>query len=332
MANALAVGQEGDIWIALQEFLLNQPLSGSADEDAPLGRSAVLHISDDGVLVRRDTISDGTLTQRTPLEITPAGDSVQTIWSTLDQPEPVVLNLSRNGLFTPVESFPWIESLTGAKIQKAKTGYVGWFDTQGESNERAQWYRFGDYFANASAIDRLNALGCRLLGSDPSRSVLYVTIDDGEIFRLDSESLRVTGVWANRFATGAPGYPLDNGVWTSQGLAVLDREHRAALCIPDDILEIPPLMTDVEVTQAIDTIKTALGEYKTSYGSYPAFSPGLLGRILDPSELETVGRCLIGGRIYWYETSQTGFRFVAWSAAADQPALVCSQDSAEPVY
>jgi hypothetical protein len=333
-ATALEVNDNGSVVVGYQDFPFDFLTDMSEEQlmsDDPPFSSMIMEVSRDGDLLRRgdldvliqpgcyvtDFIVDGTSTHALC-----AGTLLDSyIW-----------NWSDSGEFTalggPAFGGPILTSRTGRVDQ----GLSGWFIQQDGNNPLTQWLKISADYAISETNHRLEALNARLLETDPVSNTIFLTIDDGDIFRVDASTMMVDGVWHNRLPSGAPGHILSDAEFTTGGLAVLDVEHRAILKLSSEAFEELPLVSDQDVTDAISTIRTHLQDYYDSLGFYPLPSNGLLTTMLLPDEMALVEQSFLGGRIFQYTPSELGYTFVVWSAGIDQPVLLCDQSVEQVIF
>lgn len=334
LATSLAVGPDGSVWAGSQEFPFEilsgeEPLEFEIDE-APY-TSTLMVIDRDGNIVRNRDASE--IIPGTPVasEVLPFNDSMLTAWSGRIEGEPLGV-LREDFSWTPATASGIPAPIANARIGELSDGLVGWFSLPQSQDSEARWLEIQPDLAGSSEIPRLQTIRARFLESDPSTDTIWATIDDGEIYQLNANDLRVTGIWHNRLPSGAPGHPIDDAEKVADGLAILDREHRAIMLLEPDAFEPPALVSEADVADALRVIRSAMWDWKNTYGDFPQPSPGLLDTIMSYNDREIVRRAFLGGQFFHYRPSETGFNFIAWISTAEQPVLICDQSTYEAVY
>ncbi len=331
VTTALEIGPTGEIWVGCQDFLWDPEIDDSQEEPGFPYVSSILRVAGDGNLLQRIGPSEEFGPASVPSDLFAYDSGMLCVWAGAEDYS-IFQNVAPESSWAPAYELPIGAPISNSRIGATQSGYLGWFTLPESDSEIMYWSRADENMNVWGGIDRLGTLGCRFLASDPGEDVVYVTIDDGEIFRLDGVALQVTGIWYNRLPSEAPGHPLNDAECLSSGLAILDREHRAILQLSPDAFEAPLTASEADITDALSAIRNALWEYKDSNGDYPSPSPSLLDDLLDVNELETVRRAFLGGRIYDYRPSETDYAFVAWSAGPYQPALACNLSQTSEVH
>jgi hypothetical protein len=331
IGTALLCGSEGEIRAGCQDFAWDISTTQSEDALNSAYISSVVYVSDDGVLLRRDPVPDILGPASVLCELFSTSEKIYGIWAGSDTGFSVG-TIAQDGTWTPGADFQPGGTVSNARVGRIVNGFIAWFSSFNGDTDEPLWYTLDPSFQNAREITKLNAARCRLLDSSPQSNEFYATIDDGEVFRIDAGTLAVNGIWSNRLPGGAPGHPLDDAECCSGGLAILDREHRAIFSVSPEAFTQPPLASEEEVETAISSITTALEDYHYTNGTYPVPSSRLLIDLLEMSDLNTIEQCFIGGRVYNYQPTETGYSFIVWSAAADQPVLICTPSGNETVY
>jgi len=336
LTSALAVLPDDRIFTAYRDYpfdILNDPdlYTDQDTNSAPPFTSSIALIDASGGILRRDETEAVVGGTSYPAEMLAQGENVVAAWAGPSEGVPVGI-LSQDGLWSPAEGLGVAGPLIDARLGRTSSGLIGWFLQPGMDLADVRWLTMDTDLAWSDDIERLGALRCRFLESDPDTDSLWLTIDDGEIMQFDLATQRVTGIWENRLPSGAPGHMVDDAAAIRGGLAVLDREHRAIILVGPEGFAPPPLAAESEVSEALSVLRAALQEWKNTNGDWPVPSPGLLDEILLPDDRLRVQRAFIGGRIYQYRPSQTGYTFTAWSATSDQPALMCTASTVDTVY
>ncbi len=330
VGTALECGADGDFWVGYQDF----PWTIAEEDLDSFGSaysSSYLHIDRDGVLLRRDPSPDLLGAGAVLCDLLYRSGSPIGAWAGSSIALPLG-KINTDGTWEPNIDFTTGSIVANARIGEISNGHIGWFAVFEGDLDRTRWFRFSSELAGSVELDRLGVLKCRYLASDPSSDNLYVTIDDGEIFRLDATDLQVTGIWHNRLFSGAPGHVLHDAEWHDGKLAVLDREHRAIIAVsPEDFIE-PVYASEPDVSDAINTITAAFDEYYYQNSIYPPTSPGNLEDLLELTDLNLIRQSFIGGRIYHYRITDMGYEFTVWSGASNQPAVITTVSGTETIY
>ncbi len=329
---SLAVNPDSGLLIGYQEFSLIIPdeSTDAIDEEPPYS-SLVMSLDRNGNLLRNETTTAITGYDCSTSELFPHENGTIAVFTGTDMPAPVGF-LGVDGSWSTLENLNITGPLGNGRIGEIKDGLIGWFLQRSDEEMTTRWLKINDDLDGSHEITLLDAINARFLESDPITDTIWVTIDDGEIFQLDASGMRVNGIWDNRLASGAVGHPLDDAVKVADGLAVLDREHRAIFLITPDAFTVPLYASDEDVNEAIALIRSALWGWNDMYGAYPPDSPDLLDNILTYSDREIVRRAFLGGRIYNYNPTDLGYTFTVWSAATDHPVLICDRSDIETIY
>lgn len=331
--SAIAVDSNGEIRVGVQDFsfdVLNDPgMEFIENLEAPY-TSSLLTIDSEGNLVRNESSVDIVGVVSPCVELVPNGGSLIAAWAGMGVNG--AIGILNNDAWVPSEGLNFPDYLLNAKIGFSGNGFFTWMNFPDGDGTETRWFEVRSDLSGGTAIDRLEAIEARFLESDRVSGNLWVTIDDGEIFQLDSDNLNVTGIWNNRLPSGAPGHPLDDAAKITDGLAVLDREHRAIFLVEPDGFTPPTLASQADIDDAISAIRAALGEIRERYGTYPPPSLDLLENILTYSDLEMLKWAFIGGRIFHYRPSETSYTFVVWSGTAEQPVLIVSEYNIQVIY
>jgi len=335
---SLAVTDDGDIWFGVTEFPLVIPGDGDTGSTVPEDLTEQAPYSN---FFRRydragNRLLDLNIESMTGVEcfvsdIISGPDGTAAALGATDTSSPFG-GIDNNGTWTPYPGYLNDRVIAHARIGRVPDKIVAWMLVGEDFSLVNRWVFMNEDFSGPTENETLGILGCRLLATDNVNGKIYVTIDDGEIFRLNAENLHLDGIWTNRLMSGAPGHTLDDAVVTSDGLAVLDREHRTVLLFTPDAFTEPQISTDLDVDEAVGYVRSAFLDFKTLYGAYPDPSPHLLYDILPFNEYEKVKRAFIGGRIYNYSATEMGYSFTVWSASADQPVLHCTESDTAEYY
>jgi len=223
-----------------------------------------------------------------------------------------------------IADFPEINPLEDARIARVRRGYIAWFLQWGDEPS-TKFFTFDENFSDRTEIKLCEKINYRLLAGIPDENIFFATIDGGEIFKINSDSMEVTGILSNRLESGAPAHPIDDAVWADGRLVILDREHRAILSVDPDSFENPQSAFTEDTESAIAVIRTALSQYHEKMGEYPEWYPSLLDDLLDEDGLDLVKRFFIAGRIYDYKINPIGYSFLLRSGSPGQPVLYCDQ-------
>jgi hypothetical protein len=326
LATSLAVGASGEKWVGMQEYPLNLDSGKPPEDNKVLLTCTILHLGSDGVLIDKYSPPPDFSEWSVPSELVPLPDTLVTAWAMPEVTTSPLVSLSEDGTWGALKAAIKLKAISTVRIGQTAKGYLGWFSVPNSSGEfeESRWFSFDSQFNGAMPIERLSASGSRILGSDPINKELYVTIDDGEIFSLNAETLLINGIWTNRFPSGSQIYSLNEGLCTPDGLAILDRQHRSIFRLTRDKFIHPQSANEIDVMTSIAAIQKALAAVKNSTGSYPIWWPNLLEQLLDSSGFDLMQQAFIGGRIYNYRPTKVGYTFTVWSAALDQPILICS--------
>jgi hypothetical protein len=334
LTTALAVGRDGSIWAGLQDFPM-EVLSGDDSEyletaEAPY-ISSLITIDRNGNVVRRAEASEIMGCPAVASEIYIRDDSAIVGWAGMIEGEPLGI-LGADFSWTPSPGLGVAAPVSNARLGALSTGLIGWFNRPQAETSNSLWLAIEPDLGASTEINRLTTVRARFLESDPSTDTIWATIDDGEIFQIDASTLRVTSIWDNRLPSGAPAHPIDDAAILADGLAILDREHRAIMLLAPGAFAPPGLASEGDVAEALRAIRASLWLWKDTYGEFPQPSPGLLDKIMYADDRETVRRAFLGGTFFQYRPSETGFTFVAWIATPEQPVLICDQSTYEAVY
>jgi hypothetical protein len=331
--SAVAVDSNGEIRVGVQDFsfdVLNDPgMEFIENLEAPY-TSSLLTIDSDGYLVRNESSVDIVGVVSPCVELVPNAGSLIAAWAGMGVNG--AIGILNSGAWVPSADLIFPDYLLNAKIGFSGNGFFTWMNFPDGDSTETRWFEVRPDLTGGTAIDRLDAIEARFLESDRVSGNLWVTIDDGEIFQLDAGNLNVTGIWNNRLPSGAPGHPLDDAAKITDGLAVLDREHRAIFLVEPDGFTRPTLASQADIDDAINAIRAALRDIRERYGTYPPPSLDLLDNILAYSDLEIVKWAFIGGRIFHYRPSETSYTFAVWSGTAEQPVLIVSEFNIQVIY
>lgn len=331
--SALSVDSIGDLWIGVQDFsydIINDPTMEFIDQmEAPYS-SNLLHVNRDGNLISNSSSQDIVGVVSPAVEIHSGLNHTLGFWAGMNVGNP--FRQFENNTWIPLPGINFPDYLMNARIGDSGDGYISWINYPDGEYTSTAWYSIRSDLSGISEIPRFSALEARFLECDRITGQLWITIDDGEIFQIDSNNMRVTGIWNNRLPSGAPGHPLDDAAKIADGLAILDREHRAIFLLEPEAFEEPGLAIQSDVDDAINAIRAAFQEARDQYGLYPPPSLDLLYRILEYSEQDIVRRAFLGGRIYDYKLTETGYSFIAWSATAEQTVLLVDDFNTQVVY
>lgn len=325
LVNALVMDSSGDMWLSCQDYSFDFYAADPETSDITVKTNRLLGISNSGEVLLN--IEQGPIESVAELHL-----AAQGLLGVFASPDPGV----KWGFFSPDGSFSQMPTfLDGYSVLNANLGTngsanLGWFLVEREEKVSGRFVEFSEDWTTTLENHKLTALECRLLDSSPITGVTYITVDDGEIFRLDN-SFNVTGVYSNRLESGAVCHPLDSAVAENSSLDILDREHRAIIRINPGAFTAPQVATSNEIDEALIIIRSAMYEYLENNHVYPPATPDILEEILEFNEREIVRRAFLGGRIYNYEPHDTGYYFTAWSAEPDQSVLLCDQTSEETI-
>jgi len=330
---ALGVGQDGNIYVGYQDFSFELIDDQTIDEESDKGpyESMVMVLDGNGNVLRDVTTFDITQQHCFVSGFTRTEDKTLAVMAGSDT-GPAIGYIDGMSTWNPVNGLSVPLPVANGRIGDFGNGYIGWFlypdvDTLGTS-----WLEFPAELSGTDEIRKLTETGCRLLATDRGSGTIYATIDDGDIFRIEGANRTVTGVWNNRLPSGAPSHPLNDAAKVTDGLAILDLEHRAILLVPDGAFVEPAVASEFEISEALTLIRTALYEWEENYGFYPPPSPGLLENLMMAGDRDKVQRAFLGGRIYNYRPTEIGYTFVAWSAVGGQPVLLCGLSGEEEIY
>ncbi len=331
---SLSIDLDGGIRAGFEQF----PFSMSADPTAlsvpeteiPFTSSLML-IDKEGTLLRTESIADIAQPDCYLSDILTSGDSAVGVLAGAEIASPLGF-LGSDGSWNPGSEIGLPGRIIDARIGDITGGLVAWFLCAGARTTETRWLRVNPELDAFNEIVSLSALGCRFLEADSESDTLWVSMEDAEIFELDAQRFTVKGIWENRLPSEAPAHAIVDAEKTSDGLAVLDQEHRALLLLRPEAFSPPNSADQSDVDNALAAIRSALWHWKDENGSYPAGSPSLLDDILTESDRETVRQAFLGGRVYKYQPTDVGYTFIAWSATMNQTVLLCDPVNTTPVF
>jgi hypothetical protein len=233
IATSIACGGESDLWIGVQDFPWDASTQSTGTEAEEAHSASLLRVDKSGNLLRHQTIPTSLGAGALACDLHTVPDGMLSVFAGAESGIPVGA-FSPDGVWTTVSGFPLGNPIAKARIAEIQGGFLGWFLQPGYETDETHWFRIGPRLDRFERLDRLDAIACRLLDANDGGSAIYVTIDDGEVFQIDISRMLVTGIWTNRLPGGAPGHPLDDAAWRLDELAVLDREHRAVISIPQE--------------------------------------------------------------------------------------------------
>lgn len=319
VVNALEIDDDGSVWIGLQQF----PWNLDKEENIQAYKSFVLSVAPDGKLLQRLAPPDVLGEASYAVELHKYGNRIFSLWAFPDAKKGKAYFIDKEGNYTAKNEIGQNMGVSDGRIEKLKNGYLSWVEDRSKQNEAMIWWKTNDELVGKLRYYKMEAVNCRLLASDESRDRFYVTIDDGEIFRINAGTQIVDGIWDNRFESGAPGHRLDDASYYADSLAILDRENRAIFSVPDDLFSKPKEASAEEVENAIKLVKNRLEEWKHATGEYPLSFEEFMGKMFGLDEMKEMKKAFIGKGVYHYKPVRTGYSFMVWSAAKEQPIIIC---------
>jgi len=321
------------IYISCQDFgfdILNDPSLAVSGEEAPY-TPGLLKIGHDGILREIVSPPEGSGASSFASDIVYRNGELITSWAASILNTPVAI-LDGTGEWRISLSRHFNGPVANAHLESSGESILGWFAYPEENGLEMSVYDLGGNLDGSRQEQKLSTLDARLLASDPSTGRIWVTIDDGEIFEVNPNSMYVSSYWPNRINDAAPAHVLDSVVYHNGELAILDREHRAVISVNPDAFIPSGYSYEEDINEATGIIRTAFWQWRNTYGSWPSPSPDVLDEVLDYDDREVVRQAFLGGRIYNYRIDGEGYTFTAWGATSDQAVYVCTHSDTQVIY
>ncbi|HEX9745836.1 MAG TPA: hypothetical protein VGB30_10465 [bacterium] len=332
LATAMECDSDGNIWVGCVDLNPSVIDPEMSDETAGFHDSSILKISRSGnLLSTNNQINSGTeiayvedLHWSAPQMYTAVSDLAGSSWYGKFTGD----NFSIDEVVTDISGL----SVSDINFSAGIDSTLIWLADPDNRDRTIQIYECSNDLLSAAPIPKLEAIGCTVLDTDPLTGEIYVSLSDAEFLILDPSDYSITGIMTSRLPGGAPTHPITDSVGTSDGIVILDTEHRALIRYSKSDFETPYRAIDSDIDEALTLIRERFWQYKDTTGDYPPFAIDMLNGLFEQQELEILKRAFVGGRIYNYDPLDTGYSFKVWLATQGNPVATVYPSYEELIY